>query len=85
MMPLVLILVAAAFVTVAILVVNGRRQAELRAHADLYGLTTGLADITSGSANGTCGAVCTATVGYDFVTGQGSPRKGIDTALKAAP
>jgi len=50
MMPLVLILVAAAFVTVAILVVNGRRQAELRAHADLYAdqspeITTWLAQI----------------------------------------
>ncbi len=30
-------------------------------------------DITSGT-NGTCGSVCTATTGYDFVTGLGSPR-----------
>jgi len=29
-------------------------------------------DITSGT-NGTCGTVCTASVGYDFVTGLGSP------------
>jgi subtilase family serine protease len=33
---------------------------------------TNFRDITSGS-NGTCGAVCNATTGYDFVTGLGSP------------
>lgn len=32
-------------------------------------------DVKSGS-NGTCGAVCTATRGYDFVTGLGSPNAG---------
>jgi subtilase family serine protease len=51
-----------------------------RLHTDLYGLTTGLADITSGSTNGTC-SICTAGPGYDYVTGRGSPRKGIDVAL----
>jgi subtilase family serine protease len=30
-------------------------------------------DITSGS-NGNCGAICTATTGYDFVTGIGTPK-----------
>jgi subtilase family serine protease len=50
----------------------------------IYQLTRGLADITSGS-NGSCGAICTAGPGYDFVTGLGSPRRGIDTALAAAP
>jgi subtilase family serine protease len=55
-----------------------------KAHTAIYGLTTGMADITSGT-NGTCGAVCTAITGYDFVTGKGSPRKGIDAALKATP
>jgi subtilase family serine protease len=55
----------------------------------LYGLATGqhhqpLYDVTSGS-NGSCGAVCTAGPGYDFVTGLGSPRPGIDSALAAAP
>jgi subtilase family serine protease len=55
----------------------------------LYGLATGqdgqpLYDVTSGT-NGSCGAVCTAGPGYDFVTGLGSPRPGIDTALAAAP
>ena len=54
-------------------------------NTDIYGLTTGLADITGGPTNGACGAICTPTVGFDFVTGKGSPRKGIDLALKAAP
>ena len=43
-----------------------------------------LFDVSTGS-NGACGAVCTAGVGYDFVTGLGSPRHGIDTDLAAAP
>jgi subtilase family serine protease len=51
---------------------------------DLYGLTSGLADITAGAANGTCGSICSPTVGYDTVTGLGSPRPGIDTALTTA-
>ncbi|MGH3373908.1 MAG: S53 family peptidase [Actinoallomurus sp.] len=50
----------------------------------IYHLTTGLADITEGS-NGGCGAVCTAGPGYDFITGLGSPRPGIDTGLASAP
>ncbi|MGI5227720.1 S53 family peptidase [Actinoallomurus sp. CA-142502] len=50
----------------------------------VYGLKSGLADVTTGG-NGSCGAVCTAGPGYDFVTGLGSPRAGIDTALAAAP
>jgi subtilase family serine protease len=49
----------------------------------LYQLSTGLSDVTSGT-NGSCGAICTAGPGYDFVTGLGSPRPGIDTALAAA-
>ncbi len=48
----------------------------------IYGLTSGLYDVTSGS-NGSCGSVCKAGAGYDFVTGLGSPRDGIDTALAA--
>ncbi len=39
-----------------------------------------LYDVTSGT-NGSCGSVCTAGSGYDFVTGLGSPRSGIDAAL----
>ena len=54
------------------------------ANSRIYALTTGSADITSGPANGTCGAICTPGTGYDFVTGKGSPRQGIDVALKAA-
>jgi subtilase family serine protease len=64
-------------------------SAGYEAQQALYGLATGqdgqpLYDVTSGS-NGSCGAVCTAGPGYDFVTGLGSPRPGIDTALAAAP
>ena len=55
------------------------------ANATVYGLTSGLADIATGPTNGSCGAICTPGPGYDFVTGRGSPRKGIDLALKAAP
>ncbi len=52
----------------------------------LYGLagTPAMFDVTSG-ANGACGALCTAGVGYDFVTGSGSPRSGVDVALADAP
>lgn len=42
-----------------------------------------MADVVTGT-NGTCGLVCTARVGYDTVTGVGSPRKGIDVALRDA-
>ena len=49
-----------------------------------YTLTAGLADITDGPANGNCD-LCNPAVGYDFVTGLGSPRAGIDVALAAAP
>jgi subtilase family serine protease len=54
-----------------------------QAQRALYGLAEGLGDITKGS-NGGCGKVCQAGPGYDFVTGLGSPRPGIDTALAAA-
>jgi subtilase family serine protease len=37
-------------------------------------------DITAG-ANGICGRICTAGPGYDLVTGEGSPRPGIDSYL----
>ena len=55
------------------------------AHSAVYGATSGVADIVSGPTNGTCGTVCTPRVGWDTVTGRGSPRPGIDLALKAAP
>lgn len=54
------------------------------ASTDLYALTSPIADITTGSTNGSCGSICTASVGFDAVTGRGSPRPGIDTALAAA-
>ena len=42
-------------------------------------------DITSGT-NGSCGALCTAKAGYDFVTGIGSPKANLLVpALVAAP
>jgi subtilase family serine protease len=42
-------------------------------------------DITSGK-NGSCGAQCTATTGYDYVTGLGSPQANLlIPALVAAP
>ncbi len=50
-------------------------------HGAVYAKSAkGLADITVG-ANGVCEAVCTAGPGYDLVTGEGSPRPGIDTYL----
>jgi hypothetical protein len=55
------------------------------ANSDIYGITTSIADITAGPTNGACGTVCTPATGFDFVTGRGGPRKGIDLALKAAP
>jgi subtilase family serine protease len=50
----------------------------------IYKVTSGLADVTTGT-NGACGASCTAGTDFDFVTGRGSPRVGIDVALKAQP
>jgi hypothetical protein len=56
-------------------------------HTALYGArlrgTGALADVVSGS-NGTCGLLCTAGTGYDTVTGLGSPRRGLDVALRDA-
>jgi subtilase family serine protease len=50
-------------------------------HAALYAKATKpLADITVGS-NGTCGPICSAGAGYDLVTGEGSPRPGLDQFL----
>lgn len=40
-----------------------------------------LADITSGPANGICPTQCAPATGYDFVTGIGSPRSGMDVVL----
>jgi hypothetical protein len=48
----------------------------------IYGSAGKLGDVTTG-ANGYCPATCTAGPGYDFVTGEGSPRAGIDATLAA--
>jgi subtilase family serine protease len=44
-----------------------------------------LGDIVSGPSNGYCPTSCSAGTGYDFVTGLGSPRSGLDATLAAAP
>jgi subtilase family serine protease len=52
-------------------------------HAAVYATAAtkkAVADITTGD-NGICGQQCSAGPGYDLVTGQGSPRHGIDTYL----
>ena len=51
----------------------------------IYAVTSGVADIATGPSNGGCGQPCTPAAGYDFVTGGGSPRQGIDLALQATP
>jgi subtilase family serine protease len=43
------------------------------ANIALYNAAADFNDVTSGT-NGSCGAVCTAGPGYDFVTGLGSPK-----------
>ena len=57
-------------------------SSSLAASNAVYALndTAALYDVTSGS-NGSCGSVCQAGTGYDFVTGLGSPRTGVDLAL----
>ena len=54
-------------------------------HTAMYSsaVRAALFDVSTGT-NGTCGAVCTARTGYDTVTGVGSPRRGIDVALRDA-
>jgi subtilase family serine protease len=51
-------------------------------HAALYGKSGAkpIADITVG-VNGLCRPACAAGPGYDLVTGEGSPRRGIDSYL----
>jgi tripeptidyl-peptidase-1 len=51
----------------------------------VYGLGSVLVDVTSGS-NGACPpAECSAHVGYDTVTGLGTPGPAVDQALAAKP
>jgi hypothetical protein len=51
----------------------------------VYAATSALADITTGPPNGACPRECVPGPGWDFVTGLGSPRSGIDAAVAAAP
>lgn len=51
----------------------------------VYAVAGQLGDIVSGPANGYCPTQCAPGPGYDFVTGLGSPRAGIDAALAATP
>ena len=51
----------------------------------VYAASSTLGDITTGPPNGPCPTECKAGTGYDFVTGLGSPRAGLDQALAAAP
>jgi hypothetical protein len=51
----------------------------------IYAAAGQLGDIVSGPPNGFCPAICSAGTGYDYVTGLGSPRTGVDGTLAAAP
>lgn len=52
-------------------------------HSGLYG-SRPVRDIAVGT-NGSCGLLCTAGIGYDAVTGLGSPRRGLDLVLRDVP
>jgi subtilase family serine protease len=60
-------------------------SADDEARQAVYGATSALAAITSGERNGPCPAECVPGPGYDFITGLGSPRTGVDAAIAAAP
>ncbi|WP_329139840.1 PQQ-binding-like beta-propeller repeat protein [Streptomyces sp. NBC_01476] len=60
-------------------------SADGSAQKAVYAAAGRLGDIVSGPANGFCPSICSATTGYDFVTGLGSPRAGLDATLAAAP
>ncbi|HEX3789823.1 MAG TPA: PQQ-binding-like beta-propeller repeat protein [Pseudonocardiaceae bacterium] len=51
----------------------------------VYASAGQLGDIVSGPSNGFCPDICTAGPGYDFVTGLGSPRTGLDAKIAATP
>jgi subtilase family serine protease len=63
---------------------HGRLTSTGSAQQAVYGAAAHLGDIVSGPANGICPTQCSATPGYDFVTGLGSPRTGVDATLAAA-
>ncbi|HLH31869.1 MAG TPA: S53 family peptidase [Terriglobia bacterium] len=62
----------AALIAIANAMNNGPSLGTIDVLYKLYGATPAFHDITSGT-NGTCGSICTAGAGYDFVTGLGSP------------
>ncbi|HET6500790.1 MAG TPA: PQQ-binding-like beta-propeller repeat protein [Amycolatopsis sp.] len=51
----------------------------------IYAAAGQLGDVVSGPPNGFCPGLCSAGTGYDYVTGLGSPRTGLDATLAAAP
>jgi hypothetical protein len=51
----------------------------------VYAATAAIADITTGPPNGGCPVECQPGPGWNFVTGLGSPRTGIDEAIADAP
>ena len=59
-------------------------SADDAAQQAVYASAGHLGDILTGS-NGFCPDICSAGPGYDFVTGLGSPRTGLDATLEAAP
>jgi hypothetical protein len=59
------------------------RLAGSAAQQDVYAAAGALGDVTTGPADGICPDICQAGPGYDFVTGLGSPRSGIDATLSA--
>ena len=67
------------------MIANGGSSGLVFYGSNPYNNTGSLYDIVSGS-NGTCGALCTAGPGYDFVTGLGSPQANLLVpALVSAP
>jgi subtilase family serine protease len=60
-------------------------SADDAAQRAIYAAASRLGDIVSGPSNGFCPSICSAGTGYDFVTGLGSPRAGLDATLAAAP
>ena len=70
---------AALFAIVNSMRVAGGKGTLSSANGAVYSVTAGTAygsnfhDITSGT-NGLCGTLCTASSGYDYVTGLGSPK-----------
>jgi Subtilase family len=50
----------------------------------VYAATSAIASITSGPPNGACPGECRPGSGWDFITGLGSPRRGVDEIIATA-